>query len=121
MVDTGIFATTAQIGYKAGAGKSSTSSAEAYTNFYIGQAEAYINTYCNYNYSDAYSGLNNDKKYLLQEAASNIAAMYVMIYDLSGYPSLAAAQTMLNVLWARAVECMNILKSTQANDFVKAA
>lgn len=121
MADTGIFATTAQIGYKAGAGKSSTSSAEAYTNFYIGQAESFINAWCNYNYSDAYAALNADKKYLLQEAASNIAAMYVINYDLSGFPSLAAAQTMLNVLWDRAVECMNILKVENVNKFVKAA
>lgn len=121
MVDTGIFATTAEIGYKAGAGKSSVSSAEAYTNNFISQAESFINAVTKYNWSDAYSGLNVDVKGLLKEAGSNIAAMYVINYDMSGYTSRAEAQTMLNVLWDRASKCLELLKDKVHTDFVRAA
>lgn len=121
MVDSGIFATTAQIGYKAGYGKSATSAAEAYTNCFIGQAESYINAVTRYNWSDNYAGLNADVKYLLQEAASNLAAMYVIIYDTSGYTSGGEVQTMLNVLWDRAQECIKLLADIKVRDFLENA
>ena len=121
MVDTGIFATTAEIGYKAGAGKSAVSSAEAYTNNFISQAESFINAYTKINYSDTYASLNVDKKALLKEAASNIAAMYVINYDMTGFPSLSYVQTMLNILWDRAVECMKILTDNDKSKFVSSA
>lgn len=122
MADTGIFATTAQIGYKAGAGKSAVSCAEAYTNFYIGQAESFINATTRFNWSDVYSAsLNVDVKYLLQEAASNIAAMYVIAYDMSGYSSLAEAQTLMDLLWSRAQECMKLLADWKNKDFLSGA
>lgn len=110
MADTGIFATTAEIGYKAGAGKSSVSSAEAYTNSFQAQSESFVNVYTGINWSDSYTGLNADTKYLLKEASSNISAMYVIAYDMRGYAGLAHAQTLLNVLWDRAKQCMDLLK-----------
>jgi hypothetical protein len=121
MADTGIFATTAEIGYKAGSGKSSTSAAEAYTNSFIAQAESYINSYCKYNFSDTYSTLNADVKALLKEAASNIAAMYVIAYDMTGYSNLAEAQTLMNLLWDRALKCMDILKDKDVTAFISGA
>jgi hypothetical protein len=121
MADTGIFATTAEIGYKAGANASTTSKAEAYTNSYEAQAESFINTTTKFNWSDAYSGLNADVKALLKEAASNIAAMYVIIYDMSGFNSKAEAQTMLDVLWDRADECLKLLKQKAETDFIRGA
>lgn len=121
MVDTGIFATTAEIGYKAGAGKSSVSSAEAYTNSFIAQAESFINVYCGYNFSDTYSSLNADVKALLKEAGSNIAGMYVIAYDLGGYNSISEAQTLLNVLWDRAKQCMDLLKDKDKIKYISGA
>jgi hypothetical protein len=110
MADTGIFATTAEIGYKAGNGKSAVSSAEAYTNSYIAQAESYINTRTLYNWSDAYAGLNADFKGILKDAGSSLAAIYVINYDMSGFTSRQEALTMINILWARVEECCKILE-----------
>ncbi len=121
MADTGIFATTAQIGYKAGANASATSKAEVYTNFYIGQAEAYINSITRYNWSDAYSGLNTDVKYTLQEAASNLAAIYVINYDMSGFSSRAEAELMIKVLLHRFKECIKVLVDVKVQLFAKEA
>jgi len=121
VADTGIFATTAEIGYKAGAGKSSVSSAEAYTNSFIAQAESYINARTMYNWSDAYAALNADVKGILKECASNIAAMYVIQYDMSGYTSRAEAQTMLNVLRDRVEADIEVLKEIAKRDFIVGA
>ena len=121
MADTGIFATTAEIGYKAGANASATSKAETYTNSYIAQAESYINAVTRYNWSDAYAALNADVKGLLKEAASNIAAMHVINYDLSGFSSRAEAQQMLNFLWSRTEKCLTLLEDIKTKDFVTKA
>lgn len=121
MADTGIFATTAEVGYKVGANASSTANAEAYINSFMTQVESYINVECGYNYSDAYSGLNADVKGLLKECASNLAALYVINYDMSGFTSRAEAQTMLDVLNYRAQQCLKLLKDKNNQKFVNSA
>ena len=121
MVDTGIFATTAEIERKAGANASATSKAEAYTNDYIAQAESLINVATRFNWSDAYSGLNTDVKMILKEVASNIAAIYVISYDMSGYTSRIEAEDMINVLRDAALRGIGVLKDKKQEDFMNAA
>jgi hypothetical protein len=122
MADTGIFATTAEIGYKAGANASATSKAEAYTNFYIAQAESFINVACKFNFSDVYTAtLNTDVKKLLQEIASNLAAIYVIQYDMSGFTSRQEAESMINVLHQRAMEGIEVLQAQDKIDYVNSA
>ena len=82
MADTGIFATTAEVQRKVGENASATSNVEAYINDFMTQAESYINAVTRHNWSDDYSGLNADVKGLLKEAASNIAACYVILFDM---------------------------------------
>lgn len=121
MADTGIFATTAEIGYKAGANCSTTSKAEAYTNSYIAQAESRINADTKYNWSDAYTALNADVKAILKEAASNLAATYVINYDMSGFTSRAEAQAMIDVLIYNYNECIKILREIEKERFIQNA
>ena len=121
MADTGIFATTAEIGYKAGANASATSKAEAYTNSYVGQAESRINADTLYNWSDKYAALNADVKSLLKEAASDLAAVYVITYDMSGFTSRAEAQAMIDVLIYNYAECIKILRMEANRTFVQEA
>ena len=121
MVDSGIFATTAEVQRKAGANASTTSKAEAYTNDYMTQAESYINDLTRYNWSDNYSALNVDVKGILKEASSNIAACYVIQFDMSNYTSLAEAQTMIDFLWSRAEKCLALLKEKQHTDYMSGA
>lgn len=121
MVDTGIFATTAEIGYKAGANASATSKAEAYTNSFISQAESLINVACRYNFSDNYAALNVDVKGILKEVASDLAAIYVINYDYSGYSSRGEAEDMINVLRDAALRGISILRDKKPQDFINAA
>ena len=110
MVDTGIFATTAEVQRKVGAGASSTANTEAYINDYMTQAESLINVDSNYNWSDVYSTLNIDVKGILKMAASAFAAMKVINYDMSGFTSRQEATTMLNVLHDEYTKCITLLK-----------
>ena len=121
MADTGIFATTLEVQRKAGANASSTSKAEAYVNDYMTQAESLINVITRANWSDSYSGLNVDVKGVLKEIASNLAAIYVITYDLSGYTSRVEAEDMINVLRDAALRGMSILKDKKPQDFMIAA
>ena len=121
MADTGIFATTAEVQRKAGSGASATSKAEAYVNDYMTQVEAEINATCRYNFSDTYSSLNADTKGLLKQAASNMAAIYVIVYDMSGYNSRIDAEDLINVLRDRALRNINLLKDKKVVDFINEA
>jgi len=117
MADTGIFATTSEVQNKVGANASSTANVEAYINDYISQAESHINVESNYNWSDAYSGLNADVKGILKEAASNLAAIYVINYDLSSI-GLDEARSRVDILRDWYVQAIKLLKEYKATVFV---
>ena len=121
MADTGIFATTAEVERKAGANASATSKAEAYVNDYMTQVESLINSVTRFNWSDAYSGLNADTKGILKEVASDLAAIYVIQYDMSGYTSRVEAEDIINVLRDSALRGLAILRDKKAQDFINGA
>lgn len=119
MADTGIFCTTLEVQRKAGAGASATANVEAYINDYVAQAEAQINGLCRFNWSDVYSSLDTDKKAILKEVASNIAAIYVISYDMSGYTSRTEAEDMINVLRDSLLRGLSILKDKKVQTFIQ--
>jgi len=121
MVDTGIFATTAEVSRKAGANASSTSNVEAYINDFMLQVESQINSMCRFNFSDAYSDLNADVKALLKEIASNLAAIYVIQYDMSGFTSRTEAEDMINILRDAALRGLSILRDKKVQEFINTA
>lgn len=118
MADTGIFATTAEVQRKAGANASTVSNVEAYINDYMTQAESYINVATGKNWSDEFSSLNVDVKGILKEAASNLAAIYVIQYDMFAFTQLEEAEDMVNILWSRFEKCIEILKELGSKKFM---
>ena len=121
MSDTGIFATTAEVQYKTGANASSVSNVEAYINSFMTQAESEINTLSQFNWSDAYSGLNVDVKGILKLAASSRAAMWVIQYDMSGFSSRAEAELRLDVLNDDYQRALSLLRDIKKRDFINGA
>lgn len=112
MAHTGIFATSDEILTKAGANYSALVT-EARINALCLQAESYINVLTGTNWSDSFAGLNADWKGILSEAESNLVAIYVINYQMSGYASLEMASTMLDVLWARFDSCISIINKNR--------
>jgi hypothetical protein len=121
MADTGIFATTAEVQRKAGANASATSNVEAYINDFMTQVESHINATTRYNWSDQYSSLNADVKGLLKEVASNLAAIYVIQFDMSGFTSRVEAEDMINVLRDAALRGLALLRDKKTQDFLTGA
>lgn len=121
MVYAEIFATLTEVQHKAGANASTVSNAAAYVTDFMFQAESYINAVCCYNFSDNYTTLNDDVKGILKLAASNIAAMYVLNYDLSGFSSAREAETMLDILSDGADKAISQLKEKAVIAFMRAA
>ena len=121
MADTGIFETTAVVQRKAGANASATSKAEAYINDFMTQVESFINVLCRYNFSDNYSTLNADVKGILKEIASNLAAIYVIQYDMSGFTSRVEAEDMINILRDASLRGLSVLRDKKAQDFITGA
>lgn len=121
MVDTGIFCTTAEVQRKAGSGASATAIAETFTNDFVSQAESEINAICRYNFSDAYAGLDADVKGILKQAASNLAAIYCIAYDMSGFSSRIEAEDLINILRDGYLRCVSLLRDKKAQDFINGA
>ena len=119
MVDTGIFATTAEVERKAGAGASVVSKTEIYVNDYMTQAESTINVMTRFNWSDAYTGLDVDVKGILKSVASDLAAIYVIQYDMGGYTSRTEAEDMINILRDSALRGMSILRDKKQQTFLE--
>ena len=113
-----IFATTAEVARKSGANASAVSVAAAYVDDYMTQAESEINAHTRFNWSDEYAGLDADVKGLLKQAASNLAAIYVINYDMSGYSSRTEAENMINTLRDGALRGMSILRDKKNQTFV---
>jgi len=121
MSDTGIFATTAEVSRKAGANASATSNVEAYINDFMTQVESQINCMCRINFSDNYAALNADVKGILKECASNLAAIYVIQFDMSGFTSRIEAEDMINVLRDAALRNLSVLVDKNVQSFMEGA
>lgn len=121
MADTGIFATTAEVIRKAGEGASPTATTEEYINDFMTQVESEINSICRFNFSDNYASLNADTKGILKQAASNLAAIYVISFDMGGYSSRIEAEDLINILRDAALRCLSILRDKKVQDFIKGA
>lgn len=116
---TGIFASTQQVRYKAGAGANTTAVSTTYSNNFLFQAESFINAATRYNFSDNYSSLNTDTKGVLQDTATNLAAIYSIQYDMSGYNSRIDAEDSINVLRDAALRNITLLKDKKVTDFIR--
>lgn len=115
---TGIFCTVAEVQRKAGANASTTANVEAYIDDFTTQAESEINVTTGVNYSDSYSSLNVDVKGILKQAASNLAAIYVINFDLSGFTSRGYAETMMTTLRDSYLRCIGLLKEQNNTNFI---
>lgn len=121
MADTGIFATTEQVQRKAGLNASPVANVEAYINDFISQAESEINAITRFNWSDGYAALDVDVKGLLTQAASNLAAIYVINYDMSGYSSRTEAENMVNILRDAYLRAVSLLRDQKVKTFIEGA
>lgn len=121
MVDTGIFATTAEVQRHIPTWANSTANTEAYINQFIAEAESILNVLSRVNFSDSYSSLNADVKSLLKAGACAYVAMQVVKFEMNAGPSLLEAQTNLDInrdLWEKVKD---IIAKAPAKTFTSGA
>jgi len=119
MAEEGTLCINADVLKKAGVDASSTSTAEAYTNFYILQAEAQLSTSARYDWVANYASVSDIGKEILRDAASSYAAILAINYDPSGFPQVSLALNTINVLWAGFQKIITLLeKDNNYKDFI---
>lgn len=95
-------------------------SADAAINQFIAEAESTVNILTGINYSDSFSTLNTDKRAILSEVVSNLAAIECVKYDPSSYPSRIIAEDTIVVLRDAALRGLSLLRDKNQTDFLDA-
>ena len=118
MADFGIWTKNADIQAKAGTGANSTAVNTTATDVYVLEVEAMVNVLTRHNWSDDFSGLNDDVKNILKLVTSNICAIIVIQWDMSGYTSRVEAEDMINVLRDQYLLGLSILRDKKNQEFI---
>ena len=85
---------------------------------WITEAESLINAATRYNWTDVYASLDIDVKKILDEVSSNLAAIYAIVYDMSGYTSRVEAEDMINVYRDAALRGIAVLRDKKVQKFI---
>ena len=119
MVEAGTLCTNSNVVYYAGANANSTYTAEAYTNVYIKEAEGALCLETRYDWVTNYASVSSIGKEALREATAAYAAVSCINADMSGFTSRQEALLMINILWAKYREIINlILKDNNYKEFI---
>lgn len=119
MTEEGTLCNNGNVTYLAGVNASATSSAEAYTNFYIKLAEGALSASARYDWVTNYASISTIGKEILKEAAASYAAAKVINYDMSDFTSRQEALIMINILWACYQKTISLLeKDNNYKDFI---
>lgn len=117
-----IYALATESGYKAGANVNSTASGAAYLEAFGEMAESIINVESGYNWGDWYTtngAAYPDVSQILVDAATNLVAIYIINYDMSGFTNIQEAVSRINTLYQMYQNDIRILKEEGKKDFLR--
>lgn len=97
MAATSIMSTDAEMNAMAGENVDVTGWTDANKTAWGLQAENFLNNLCRYNFSDNFSTLNIDVKYILSEYVARYVAICGICYNMTGFLSSIQAENMLTV------------------------
>lgn len=104
---------------EAGANISSTAAtSEAILAQCSDNAEGFINVSARYNFTSLYPTAASSAQFLLKNTAAKLAAVDVIKYDMTGFPTRTEAESRINVLWAMAQQNINLIKEDMNRDFM---
>ncbi len=113
--------TEAEIQSKEGANIAAAVTSDMHTQW-VNEAGDYLNVICRHVFAvdaAAFALLPASKRFLLSEACSNLAAIYGIAYDMSGWARRAEAVDKINILWARWEKCANALRDQSGTTYMK--
>ena len=122
MVTTGIYCTDADVKAKVKNMSADIDSGDtAETDRWIGDAESLINCTARKVFAvdtAAFAALSSTKRKLLTEVASNLAAIYAVSYDMSGFTSRVEAEDLINIFRDAALRGLSILRDKKTQSFL---
>ena len=83
------------------------------------KAEAFVAVQTKYDWVTNQASVPANTREILQEVTGKLAALDTINYDMSGFTSRMEAQTMLDVLWSKVVEIINILRDDKFRTFTQ--
>ena len=107
--------------YKAGANVSSTATGASLLEAFGLNAEGKINVATEFNWSSwytTYGATYPEISELLVDTATNLVAIYIINYDMSGFTNIQEATSRINVLYTLYIEDLNLLKAQITKDFL---
>ena len=119
MVPTTVFASEAEIKFKAGAGVSTAGSTDDVITQLAKEVEAFVNNLTRTNFSTLFSTLDADVTGMLGEIESNYCAYFMIAYDIGAYNSQREAENLMNTCWARFVQLIGLIKNQETVTFMK--
>ena len=119
MVPTTVFASEAEIKFKAGAGVSAGGSTDDVITQLAKEVEGFINNLTREDFSTTFSTLKTSATGLLTEAETNFCAFFMIAYDNAGYGSQREAENLMNTTWARFIQCIGLLKNQETVTWMK--
>jgi len=100
------------------AGANAPTLTEAQYDYAILQAESTIYSAMRNDLSGAYATLSPSVKYILEGVCSDLAAINIISYDMSGFTTRIEAEDMINVLRDSALRGLSILRDKKTQDFI---
>src|SRR3989338_9443161 len=82
------------------------------------EVEHFVNTFCRYNFSGNASTINVNTSAALELAVSNLAAVGLIRYDMSGYTTRGEAEDMIQHLEFEANKVLTLIKEDTFRKFV---
>jgi len=86
---------------------------------FIPQAECFINAATRKDWSGAWANLSGDVKGILTGAVSDLAAIYCINFDMSGYTTRGEAESMITILRDRVNHAISILREIKTQTFME--
>lgn len=120
MAFSGITATENEIDQKSGANVDTDFTSDMKTQSLL-QAESLVNVLVRFNFSDVYSSLNVDVKYIITMVTSSYVAKDAINYNMGNYNSAAEAETMLDVLESNIQIGLSLLRDKKRETFINGA
>ena len=115
----GTLCTLADAVNKAGANASSGGTSEVLVSDFVKQAEGVINAVTRFDWVNKYSSLTDEVRFLLNQVASDLAAIYIITYDMSGYTAATVeAETMLNIYREAVARGLSLLRDKNVKTFM---
>jgi len=109
--------TSGAVKLQAGSAVSTALTAANYTTL-INEAEGFLSVQAKYDWVTNYASCSAIGKTLLEDGAASYAAMNAVKYNMAGYTSRVEAQTILDVLWSKVVEIVNLIRDDKYKQFI---